>query len=119
MPSQRILYIGYDLSLFQFLSKILEDCQIIRCPGGSLARLLIESPIEYWLLLLDEELPEMTGLVLARFAREQAHRVRTPVIVLSAGEAHGAGAGVFFEKPHNFGSIAEAVIRLLDAHGRQ
>jgi DNA-binding response OmpR family regulator len=119
MPAQRILYIGYDLSLLQFLSKILEDCIVVRSPGGSLASLLIESRIEYRLLIVDDELPEMTGLALVSFVREQAHRVRTPMIILSAGEAHSADAKVFFEKPHNFGSIIETIMRLLNAHGRQ
>ena len=57
MSSHRILYVGHDLNLLTTLRVEMEDCQMVRCPSGSVACTLIESRINYSLLLLDEELP--------------------------------------------------------------
>ena len=80
--SQRILYVGRDHSLSKFLSDELEDCQVVRCPDGSQARVFIEH-IKYSLLLFDEELPDTTGRALMRFARSLTRRKRTPTIILN------------------------------------
>jgi CheY-like chemotaxis protein len=73
MPSHRILYVGQDLILLETLREALEDCRVVRCPGGSGARTLIESRIGYSLLLLDEELPGTTGRDLTDSARGGFH----------------------------------------------
>ena len=81
MASHRILYVGLDLNLLQLLKGILKGCHIVRCPGGSNARLFIESDIEYSLLLFDDEPMDTTGAELKRFAHSLEHRKRTPVII--------------------------------------
>lgn len=81
LPStHRILYVGHDLMLVEYLRGGLEDCQIVRCPIGSVAHALIKG-INYSLLLFDEELADTTGEELSEFARGLTHRERTPVIV--------------------------------------
>jgi DNA-binding response OmpR family regulator len=116
MPSHRILYVGYHLNLLQSLSRILEDCQVVRCPGGSNAHLLIESNIKYSLFLFDDELPDITGAELAQFTRKLKHRATTPIVILSKDKARGVVAGLFFEKSYNVGSIVETITaRLQDS----
>jgi DNA-binding response OmpR family regulator len=84
MPSHRILYVGRDLTLLDFLRDLLKktDDAIVRCPDGRLSFCLIESDIKYSLLLFDAELPDMTGAELECFARSLPHREQTPIIIL-------------------------------------
>jgi DNA-binding response OmpR family regulator len=98
--SDRILYAGNDLSLLKFLREILEDCQIIRCPNGSQARLFI-AQIKYSCLLFDEELPDTTGGELTEFARESARRELTPSLII--------------KKAANYDVLARDIARILAA----
>jgi hypothetical protein len=50
------------------------------------APLFIGSKIKYSLLLFDEELPDTTGAELEGFARLQAHRSLTPVIIFKKSD---------------------------------
>jgi DNA-binding response OmpR family regulator len=88
MASHRILYVGSDITLLLFLRDVLKkiDSEIVRCPGGSNARLLIESNITYSLLLFDEELLDTTGAKLKRFARKLPHRKETPILILERSD---------------------------------
>jgi DNA-binding response OmpR family regulator len=99
MPSHRILYVGRDLTLLNFLNSTLKDCFVVRSLGGSDARLLIESNINYSLLLFDDELLDMTGADLAQFARRLAHCEHTPIVI--------------FEKSDNLKSLVDGIVRLL------
>jgi hypothetical protein len=81
MPSRRVLYVGADLALLASLKGTLKDCRVVRSPVA-VARPLIESKIDYSLLLFDGELSE-----LADFARSLPHRQHTPVFILPADEA--------------------------------
>ena len=89
------------------------------CADGLVASLLIKGETHYDLFLLDNELPNMNGLELARLARGLAHRKQTPIIMLSATEcgraARRAGADAFIRKPEGVGQIVEMVTRLLTA----
>jgi hypothetical protein len=113
VPSHRFLYVGRDLTLLGFLNSALKDCLVVRSLGGSDARLLIESSINYSLLLLDDELLDMRGIDLAQFARRLAHREQTPIVILSASEACCAEGGLLFEKLYDYDSIVETITRLL------
>jgi DNA-binding response OmpR family regulator len=94
-----------------------EGWRVETCADGYVASLLIKSERRYDLLLLDNELPNLSGLELTRRARELPHRKRTPIIMLSASEgvreALLAGANVFLRKPQDIGKIVETVARLL------
>jgi DNA-binding response OmpR family regulator len=112
MPLQRILYVGHDLSLLGFLHDNLAGCFVVRAPGGSETRLFLESEIDYALLLIDEQLPGLTGQALARFARSLPHRLHTPIIILTAGDARYAD-GLFFERPGEANLLLRVVKSLL------
>jgi DNA-binding response OmpR family regulator len=83
--TSRILYAGSDLALAKFLQDELEDCQVIRCPNGSQARLFIER-INYSLLLFDEALPDATGRELACLTRGLAKRQCSLIIVVKMSD---------------------------------
>src|SRR5918997_733360 len=96
----------------------LEGWHVSACADGLIALRLIKSEAQFDLLLLDNELPNMSGLELTRRARDLAHRQRTPIVMLSATErardAKLAGANEFLRKPQDIGKIVETVARLLD-----
>jgi len=95
-----------------------EGWRVETCADGYVASLLIKSERRYDLLLLDNELPNVSGLELTRRARELPHRKGTPIIMLSASEcvrdALLAGANIFLRTPQDIGNIVETVARLLD-----
>jgi DNA-binding response OmpR family regulator len=94
-----------------------EGWRVETCADGYVGLLLLKSDRRYDLILLDNELPNVSGLELTRRARELAHRKQTPIIMFSASEgvreAHLAGANVFLRKPQDIGKIVETVARLL------
>ena len=108
--SHKILYVGHDLSLLKFLQEILEDCHVVRCPDGSQAKSFIER-INYSLLLLDEKLPDTTGLKMASFIRSLEHRKLMPIIILS--ENRCKRAGVIFNKPNDVKLLVRVIKDLL------
>jgi DNA-binding response OmpR family regulator len=121
----KILYVGADCALSKTLNAALRplDCCVIRCPAdaGWLARALLASTVRYALLLFDAELIGTTGAELTQFARTKAHRERTPIIILSAGDcaaAKRAGADVCVRMPADGKQLAETIRRLLAAGGR-
>jgi CheY-like chemotaxis protein len=113
---------------------LVEDCQIVAdavretledegwqvemCADGFVAALLIHRETRYDLIILDNELPRVNGLELARRARSLNHRRETPIIMISASEAARdarlAGVNEFLRKPQDIGKIVETVVRLLD-----
>ncbi len=76
----RILYVGLDLQLLEYLQESLQECWIVRAPAACVARLFIDK-LNYAVLLFDEQLMDTTGAQLARFVRSLAHRKHTPVII--------------------------------------
>lgn len=95
-----------------------EGWRVEMCADGYIASLLIKGEARYDLILLDNELPNLSGLELTRRARELPHRKKTPIIMLSASEgardAILAGANLFLRKPQDIGKIVETVARLLE-----
>jgi DNA-binding response OmpR family regulator len=82
--------------------------------GASVA---VESETHFDLLLLDQELPHLSGVNLTRRARQLAHRRETPIILCSienlAAQARRAGANKFLRKPAHMIRIVDVVRRLL------
>lgn len=93
------MYAGTDHLLLKSLQDRLTDCRIVRSPSGSVARILMKS-ILYSLLLFDEDLPDMTGKELERYARALPHQEQTPIITIRTGEREA--------------KIVETVARLLN-----
>lgn len=78
----------------------------------------VEGDEHFDLLLLDENLPDMSGLEIASRARSLPHRKLTPIIVISAtncqSAARKAGADVFLRKPQDILALVSTVARLLE-----
>jgi CheY-like chemotaxis protein len=94
-----------------------EGWRVVLCYDGAVAVKRLASEASYDLLLFDNDLPNVNGLELVRYAREFPHRTQTPIIMLSASncevEARLAGANEFLRKPQDIGKIVETVSRLL------
>ncbi|MGB9181175.1 MAG: response regulator, partial [Pyrinomonadaceae bacterium] len=82
----------------------------------------IRSAKPYHLLIVDYDLPVMSGLELVREVRRLAHRQHIPIIMFSAShvrrEALNAGADLFLRKPEDIRLLAESILRLLSERGR-
>ena len=94
-----------------------EGWKVESCADGAEARRKLAGGAPYDLLLLDNDLPGVSGLELARLARRLPHRRRTPIIMLSAGdcetEAWRAGVQAFLRKPNDVLRVADVVARLV------
>ncbi|HEX8475171.1 MAG TPA: response regulator [Pyrinomonadaceae bacterium] len=101
----------------------MEGWRVEICEDGETARRLIESDAPYDLLLVDNDLPGMSGMELVRLARSLRQRRNTPVIMLSASdsglEARAAGADAFLRKPEDVLALVETIARLLASRARQ
>lgn len=97
----------------------LDGCEVEICADGTEALEKITSNTRYNLLLLDNELPGISGLEIAQHARGLAHHHRTPIIILSATlddqTARKAGADAFLRKPEDISAVSETVAKLLQS----
>ncbi|HKP72488.1 MAG TPA: response regulator [Pyrinomonadaceae bacterium] len=118
MPN--ILYVEDDAVVSLMVKETLEaeGWHVECCANGLLGLSKIDGGEHYDLLLLDNELPGVSGLELTRRARVLSHRKETPVVMFSASEygreARAAGANVFLNKPEGIKTLAETVRRLLE-----
>src|SRR5205085_9185785 len=80
----KVLYVGTNPTLRQFLATTAHqlDCYLDACSGIFHARLLLQSPIHYALLLLDD-IPDTPATDLAAFAHTLPHRQHTPIIFVT------------------------------------
>ena len=119
MPRATILYAEDHLAVRLAVSETLEleGWRVESCADGADALRLLESGARFDLILLDNELPHVSGLELARRARTLSHRRATPVVMLSAdncaAEALRSGADIFLRKPDDMARVAEVVGSLL------
>ena len=118
MPPLHILYAEDDTVLMLNVTEMLEEegWRVDACLDGTIALEKTESRNDYDLLLLDDNLPGVSGLELVRRARSLAHRQHTPIIILSATEvgreARAAGANLFLKKTENIYAIVEYILKL-------
>ena len=98
-----------------------EGWSVALCADGNTAMNRLAGGVRYALLLLDNDLPGVGGIELARYARRLPRYQRTPIIMLSAtdccADARGAGADLFLRKPEGVSRLVEAVRQLLAARG--
>ncbi|HEV2859711.1 MAG TPA: response regulator [Pyrinomonadaceae bacterium] len=94
-----------------------EGWRVETCADGGEALRLIEGPEHFDLMLLDNDLPGVTGLELIRRARSLPHRRRTPIAMFSAcdvaGEARSVGADAFLRKPDDMPVLVNVIGGLL------
>ena len=121
MASINILYVE-DFPTVKLIVKEtleLEGWRVEDCDDGLTALRLIESGEQFDLILLDDDLPGLSGVELAARARTLRHRSHTPIIMLSATErtrdAHAAGVNIFLKKPEGMTSLIETIKQLLSS----
>jgi two-component system, chemotaxis family, chemotaxis protein CheY len=119
MPPLTILYAEDNPVLMLNVTEMLEEegWRVDACSDGPTALKKTESRKEYDLLLLDNELPGISGVEIVRLARTFAHRRQTPIIIISATEvgreARAAGANLFLKKTENIYAIVEHILKLV------
>jgi CheY-like chemotaxis protein/tetratricopeptide (TPR) repeat protein len=119
--SVKILYVEDNQLLLRTMQETLslEGWMVELCENGTEALAKIESDKVYDLLLLDSDLPGVSGIELIRRARKLPHRRQTPIIMFSASRvemaAREAGANAVLRKPDDVKVVVKTVARLLSA----
>jgi DNA-binding response OmpR family regulator len=116
------LYVeDHDLVLFtvkQLLEQ--EGWRVHICRDGGQALKQLAGAEHFDLLILDAELPSVSGLELIRRARTLTHRRATPIIMFTASdcsdEATAAGANECLKKPAGIRHLLETCYRVMN-HG--
>ncbi len=97
----------------------LEGWKVETCGDGVLALRKLSST-HYGLLLIDNDLPNMSGIDLVRHARKLPQYQSTPIVMLSAcdceTEAWSAGIDAFLRKPNDVTSVTQVIARLAGAN---
>jgi CheY-like chemotaxis protein len=100
-----------------------EGWSVETCADGAAALERLQSGARYDVLIVDNRLPDTSGLELIRRTRALAHRQQTPIIMLSGDEveiqARRAGANTFLRKPEDVSVIAETIARQLARRSKQ
>jgi two-component system chemotaxis response regulator CheY len=123
MPHATILYAEDNNLVAEAVSDLLEGegWRVELCLDGNSAMNCIAGGFAYDLLLLDNDLPGVSGIEIMRHARSLPAYRSTPIVMLSAGEherdARRAGADEFLRKPDGVSRLVEVVCLLL-ARGR-
>jgi DNA-binding response OmpR family regulator len=115
----KILHVEDDKTIAGIVKEMIEEqgWQIEACADGNAALEKISGEDHYDVLIVDYDLPGVTGLELIIRARELDHRCDTPIVVLAGSPveaaAREAGADLFLKKPQDIGLVVETINRLL------
>lgn len=100
-----------------------EGWRIELCVDGDTALRKLTSDEPFDLLLVDNELPGLSGLDLVKRTRKMTHRRRTPIVMLSGTdcetEAWRAGVDAFLTKPEQVNDLPSTISRLLKVDVKQ
>ena len=95
-----------------------EGMHVDSCLSGTAALEIIKSDAPYHAIIIDNDLPGLSGLELVLRLRSMAHRHNTPIIMLSKDdcekEAWRAGVSAFLRKPEAVDQVASTITRLLE-----
>lgn len=94
-----------------------EGMQVHPCANGMDAMELLKSDEPFNVIIVDSDLPGLSGLELVLRARSLSHRHHTPLIMLSGHdcerEAWRAGVDAFLRKPKGVDKVVSTINRLL------
>ncbi len=100
-----------------------EGWRVELCVDGDSALRNLTSDERFDLLLVDNELPGVSGLDLVKRTRKMTHRRRTPIVMLSGNdcetEAWRAGVDAFLKKPQQVKDLPTTISRLLKVDMKQ
>jgi CheY-like chemotaxis protein/tetratricopeptide (TPR) repeat protein len=118
-PEIAILHVEDDQQIAKLVDEMLatEDCHVELCTDGYVALEKLTGNGQYDVLVVDNEIPGLSGLELVQRARNITRRRRTPIVMLSGSdcetEAWGAGVDGFLKKPEQIGQLSSTIDRLL------
>ena len=94
-----------------------EDWRVELCVDGDSALRKLTGDDRYDVLVVDNDLPGLSGLELVQRARKMTHRRRTPIVMLSGSDcetqAWRAGVDAFLNKPDQISDLPSTIARLL------
>ncbi|HEX8422941.1 MAG TPA: response regulator [Pyrinomonadaceae bacterium] len=114
-----VLYVENNLILSQLVTDLLDlaGWHVWRAECGATAQVFLRHEQRFALLLVDNELRDMTGVEVVKYARGLSHRKSLPVVLFSIEdcerEAKAAGADEFLRKPHDLFRLMEIARRLI------
>ena len=114
-----VLHVEDDKQVANVIKDFLsaEGMQVDSCGNGMTALRILTGDARYDVVIVDNDLPGLSGLELVRRVHKITHRRKTPIIMLSGDnietEAWRAGVKEFLRKPEDIDRVASAVERLL------
>jgi CheY-like chemotaxis protein/tetratricopeptide (TPR) repeat protein len=114
-----ILHIEDDETVKRLVADVLtaEGIHVDSCIDGTTGLDLLKSRTRYDLLILDNDLPGLSGLELVLRVRSMVHRRNIPIIMLSGDEcekeAWRAGVDDFLRKPDAVPELVSRITRVL------
>lgn len=114
-----ILHVEDNQQIAKLVTDIVasEEWRVELCADGCRALDKLTGKNHYDLLLVDNDIPGLSGLELIQRVRTIPHRRRTPIVMLSGSdceaEAWGAGVAAFLKKPEQINELAVTIARLL------
>ena len=119
-PAQiTILHVENHADVSELVSNLLtaENYQVELCTDGDRALRKLTSDDFYDVLVIDNDVPGLSGLELVQRARKITNRRRTPIVMLSTGDyetqAWRAGVDAFLKIPEQTNELPATVARLL------
>ena len=115
-----ILHVEDNKALARLIQETLgvEGMHVDACLSGTTALEILRSDAPYDLVILDNDLPGLSGLELVLRLQAIPHRRNTPVIMLSGddceAEAWRAGVKDFLRKPEAVDEVSSTIKRLLE-----
>jgi len=118
-PKASILHVDDNSAITEMVADTLaaNGMEVYSCMSGTAALKKLSSRARYDLIIVDNDLPGMSGLELVRRARNMARWRATPIVMLSGedceNEAWRAGVSDFLRKPQEVSQLASRIKRLL------
>jgi len=100
-----------------------EDWVVELCADGYGALEKLTGNNHYDVLIVDNDLPGLSGIELAERARKMRHRNRTPIVMLSGNncetEAWSVGVQAFLRKPEQVSELPSTINRLVEVQRKK
>jgi CheY-like chemotaxis protein len=115
----KLLHVEGDPTIAELVQDLAsqEAWEVKHCVDGNAGLRELTSVAHYDLVLVDNDLPGLTGLELIGHLRRMVHRRYLPIIMMSGTiderTAREAGADAFLRKPEDIGLLAQTIDRLL------
>jgi two-component system chemotaxis response regulator CheY len=120
-PTASVLHVDDDAAIREVVADTLnaEGIEVHSCMSGTVALRKLSSRAHYDLIIVDNDLPGLSGLELVRRARNMARWRATPIVMLSGEdceeEAWRARVSDFLHKPNDITQLSSRVTRLLSS----